>query len=366
MRFSVTLTATCLLAGFTAAHPGHDHSKEIEQRSAYLKHAKKDLSHCAAKLKARGIEARNIARRSALAKDSRRKRGINTNTPYKRDLATVLNTTHLSSVDYTPATDEATIFAGNTSCILSPEVTQGPYYVAGEYMRQNLTEDQQGVELILDTQVIDVNTCDPVTNAVVEIWACNSTGVYSGIVASGNGDSSDTSNLDKTFLRGLQPTDDDGVAQFITTFPGHYTSRATHFHTLSHFNGSLNDNGTYTGGYVSHVGQLFFDQDLITQVEATAPYNTNTQEITLNADDSVLAEEGVTGDPFITYSLLGEDVSEGVFGWVAFGIDLTNEYSVSPAATLTEDGGVASSSSGGGGPGGNSTGNSTIGGAPPS
>jgi protocatechuate 3,4-dioxygenase beta subunit len=58
-------------------------------------------------------------------------------------------------------------------------------------------------------------------------------GVYSGVIASGNGNSNDDSNLDATFLRGLQKTDDEGVAQFQTIFPGHYTGRATHIHGSS-------------------------------------------------------------------------------------------------------------------------------------
>jgi hypothetical protein len=212
-----------------------------------------------------------------------------------------------------------------------------------------------------------METCDPVTDAVIEIWHCNSTGVYSGIVASGNGDSSDAANINNTFLRGLQPTDAEGVAQFTTLFPGHYTSRATHIHVLAHFNGTTYENGTYGGGYVSHVGQLFFDQDLITQVEATSPYSTNTQDLTENNVDSIFTEEAASSDPVVEYSLLGDDVSSGVFAWIAFGIDLTNEYSITPAANLYAEGGVANANSGAGGsggPGGNSTGSAPTGAAP--
>lgn len=81
-------------------------------------------------------------------------------------------------------------------------------------------------EVHLETQVYDYNTCEPVEGAYVEIWHCNSTGVYSGIVASGNGDKSDTTNLNKTFLRGVSVTDDEGVVTFDTLFPGHYLSRS--------------------------------------------------------------------------------------------------------------------------------------------
>lgn len=124
---------------------------------------------------------------------------------------------------------------------------------------------------------------------------------------------------------------------------------------------SVLPNGTITGLYntkTSHVGQIFFDQDLISVVEETSPYSTNTQELTTNAEDSILAEEADTIDPFVEYVLLGDDVSEGVFGWISVGIDATENTSVTPAAYLTEDGGVENENSGMGMGGG--------GGAPPS
>lgn len=353
----ISILAASTLLGNIAAHPGQsavEMRAEMAERAAFMQYSKKDLSHCAAKMKARGLEARSLARREAVAKNARKKRDIAADAPYfkARDAATVANTTHLSSEAYTNATDTSIIFSGNNSCILSPEVTQGPYYVSGEYVRYDTTEDQEGVQLLLDTQVIDMATCDPVTDAMIEIWHCNSTGVYSGVVASGNGDSSDTSNINKTFLRGLQPTDADGVAAFETLFPGHYTSRATHIHVLAHFNGTQYANGTYGGGYVSHVGQIFFDQDLITQVEATSPYSTNTQAITENDADTIFSEEAASSDPVVEYSLLGSSVEDGVFGWIAFGIDLTSQQTISSAASLYAEGGVANSNSGGGGGGG--------------
>lgn len=103
---------------------------------------------------------------------------------------------------------------------------------SGEFIRRNIQGSQEGVEMIIDMQLIDVNTCEPVVDAMIDFWHCNATGVYSGVVANGNGDESDTSNLNATFLRGLQPTQYDGVAQFTTIFPGHYTSRYV-FRTIS-------------------------------------------------------------------------------------------------------------------------------------
>ncbi|KAI0154570.1 aromatic compound dioxygenase [Xylariaceae sp. FL1272] len=365
MRFSNTVVSgLTLLAGTAIAHPGHDVTQEIKERRAFLDSVKRsDLSHCAAKLKARGVQKRNVARRAAMVEKARARRGLT-----KRDLDTVLATDHnATTLGYTINTDPATLFSGINSCVLTPDVTQGPYYVGGEYIRENLIEDQEGVDTILDYQVIDVTTCEPVPEVYLEMWHCNSTGVYSGVVASGNGDSSDEDNIDATFLRGIQKTDSDGVAQFETVFPGHYTGRAPHIHLLVHTNVTLYQNQTL-GNEVSssHVGQAFFDQDLITAVELNAPYTTNTQELTLNADDGILAEEVATEgvDPFFEYTLLGDDVSDGLFAWLAFGINTTEVSSVTPAVFYYAEGGVANENSGSGMGDGSAPGNST--GAPPS
>lgn len=94
--------------------------------------------------------------------------------------------------------------------------------MSGELIRQDVTEDQTGVDLHLDLQFVDINTCEPVTDLLVDIWHCNATGVYSGVSSTGQG------GLDTTQFRGVQPTDDDGVTEFDTIVPGHYTGRAVH------------------------------------------------------------------------------------------------------------------------------------------
>ncbi|KAI0892755.1 aromatic compound dioxygenase [Annulohypoxylon nitens] len=354
MRFNnYVVPGLAILSGPVLAHPGHDISHEILERREFLNSIKRtNLDHCAPKLRARGVEKRNVERRAALLEKARAKRGLNK----KRDLDTVLATSHNDTgLGYTPNTDATTLFAGYNACLLTPEVTQGPYYVGGEYVRENLVEEQPGVDTILDYQVIDVNTCEPVNDVYVEMWHCNATGVYGGIVASGNGDSSDETNIDNTWLRGIQKTDSDGVAQFESIFPGHYTGRATHIHIMIHQNAILFANSTLGNNVsASHVGQAFFDQDLISSVELTEPYNTNTQELTANADDSILSEEAATDgvDPFFEYTLLGNEITDGLFAWIAFGINSTQTQSITPAAFYYKEGGVANPNSGAGGPGG--------------
>lgn len=76
--FSTVAVASAVLASSVLAHPGHDHSKEMAERAAFMKTSKRDLSHCAPQMKARGIEARNVKRRAALAKNLRKKRNLST------------------------------------------------------------------------------------------------------------------------------------------------------------------------------------------------------------------------------------------------------------------------------------------------
>jgi hypothetical protein len=193
-----------------------------------------------------------------------------------------------------------------------------------------------------------------------DLWHCNATGVYGGVIGSGNGNEADLSNLNNTFLRGLQATDADGVASFESIFPGHYGGRATHMHVVGWLNGTILPNGTYTGGTVSHVGQLFFDQDLITEVNLLSPYVENQIAIVENVDDRVVATEVINdADPFFEYVLLGDTVADGLFLWITMGVDTSASYSYSAASELTADGGIelsSGTSAAGGGAGGNGTG----------
>jgi len=100
-------------------------------------------------------------------------------------------------------------------------------------------------------------------------------------------------------------------------------------------------NGTITGGKVAHISQLYFDQSLITAVEKTAPYTTNTQVLTLNTNDGLLRQTTNNGgdDPFLRYVMLGGKVEDGIFAYTRFGVDASAGWSVNPAAWRDESGG---------------------------
>lgn len=200
---------------------------------------------------------------------------------------------------------------------------------------------------------------------------CNATGVYSGVVAEGNGNGeADPDNINNTWLRGVQKTDDDGVTAFSTIFPGHYTGRTTHVHVMVHAGAQPLCNGTLYSTQATHVGQMFFDQDLISKVEETSPYNINEQELTTNAEDNIMEEEAATGaDPIMSYVMLGDSIEDGLLAWLAFGVDMSNVSNITAATTNYESGGVANPDAGMGGPGGAPPGGEDGGppsGAPPS
>lgn len=121
---------------------------------------------------------------------------------------------------------------------------------------------------------------------------------------------------------------------------------------MTHIGAEQLPNNTVAGGNITHVGQFFFDQDLISLVEEESPYTANTQTLLTNARDGIMAAESANVDPVVDYVFLGDSVSDGIFGWIAFGMDATSAYDVSPAVYWTEDGGVKNPNGPGGGPGG--------------
>jgi hypothetical protein len=113
-----------LLSGLSLAHPGHDLTDEILERRAFKNSVRSvSLAHCADKLKARGVQARNLERRAATVAMARLSHGVS-----KRDTDSVLAESHnKTSLGYTENTSISDLFSGNASCVLTPEVTQGPY-----------------------------------------------------------------------------------------------------------------------------------------------------------------------------------------------------------------------------------------------
>lgn len=226
----------------------------------------------------------------------------------------------------TPSGTPATAGTTDDICVLTPEITEGPYYLDDMVLRENITEGKAGLPLELKILVLDAIACTPIENAAVEIWHCDANGFYSGFVENDPGDNiayvDDGSNPD-TFLRGLQLTNNEGVATFQTTYPGWYIGRDIHIHLKVHVDGEA-DNGSYDGGHVAHTGQLAFSDDITDQVALIEPYSLRSTTFTR------LDEDGVFGnveedDPtfFVTLSQVSESgLDDGVIGEITLGVDL--------------------------------------------
>ena len=122
--------AALAVAGTVVAHPSSHSPAEVAKRAEFQSIARRSLANCQNKLRARGgVAERSMARRAAFAERARKERGLSNTTPFlrprKRDLDTILATSHASNE--TGLTTDSDPFDGNSSCVLAPEVTQGPY-----------------------------------------------------------------------------------------------------------------------------------------------------------------------------------------------------------------------------------------------
>jgi len=242
----------------------------------------------------------------------------------------------------------------NNTCVLAPEGTGGPYHHSeGHPIRQNIAELQDGLLLLLDIGVIDVETCKPLPNVLVDIWQANATGSYAGHPLphqhlvdekpqvggkrSGLLSPFPRTNFHETFLRGAWPTDHNGVSQFTTIFPGFYTGRATHIHTRVFPEWTPLPNGTFKGGRLVHTGQFFFEDEINMVIDKMHPYSTNpimnTYGRTRNWRDSLNIFEESHGpegnyNPIFKLELLGGVISQGLIGYITMGVNASASYPV--------------------------------------
>jgi protocatechuate 3,4-dioxygenase beta subunit len=112
---------------------------------------------------------------------------------------------------------------------ITPPVPEGPFYKRENLNRINITENKKGIPVSYRFKVEDKH-CKPIEGAVVDIWQCDSDGLYS--------DFKQENTINQTWLRGYQKTDKNGECNFIAIFPGWYTGRLTHLHVKVWLNDS--------------------------------------------------------------------------------------------------------------------------------
>ncbi|WEK36999.1 MAG: intradiol ring-cleavage dioxygenase [Candidatus Pseudobacter hemicellulosilyticus] len=169
------------------------------------------------------------------------------------------------------------------SCVVMPTETEGPYpYPGGEINnplnRSDVTGGQTGLPLVLTFGVVNVNNnCAYVSNARVDIWACNKDGYYSGY--SQQGYLGTKNYAGETWLRGYQETDANGQARFTTIYPGWYSGRATHIHLE-----------VFVNNVLKKTGQITFDETISDAVHASSLYAAHGINTTRNARDGVFGD----------------------------------------------------------------------------
>ncbi|WP_416977830.1 intradiol ring-cleavage dioxygenase [Streptomyces sp. T028] len=256
--------------------------------------------------------------------------------------------------------------------VLTSETVEGPYYIDADKIRRDVTEDREGIPLLLSLKVIDSETCRPIRNAAVDIWHCDAVGVYSGYEDMGNGGGGggpaptgepptgtptdvptgappsgnpgghQEPTDDTRYLRGTWKTDRHGHVSFKTVFPGWYRGRCVHIHTKVHVDGEWTDAG-YEGGHTCHTGQFFFDEESVVATETVEPYASNTAERTLLTEDTIYDQSGATGG-LLKLRYDKRDITKGVRATLTVGVDpaVTNDgqgappepsASASPSAT---------------------------------
>ena len=174
------------------------------------------------------------------------------------------------------------------SCTIAPETTEGPYYLDPDSIRSDIREDREGVVMRLTLRVQQAPDCTPVKDAVVSIWHCDAVGTYSGFGQASS----------ERFLRGEQVTNADGVAEFVTVYPGWYRGRAVHAHLK-----------VFLGNQTAVTSQLFFDEGFTDSVYREAPYSSTGERDVRIDDDMVYSEADAEGTPLmLTLERDGDEV----------------------------------------------------------
>jgi len=185
------------------------------------------------------------------------------------------------------STSSTSTTSTNAQCVVTPELTEGPYFVDEMLDRSDIRTDpatgaaRPGVPLTLELVLsrVAASGCGPLAGALVDVWHCDAGGLYSDVAAQGTGG--------QAFLRGYRLSDASGSARFTTIYPGWYPGRAVHIHF------KVRTTPTGSSG-LEFTSQLFFDEALTDQVYAQPPYNQRGRRDTLISNDGIFRSGGTS------------------------------------------------------------------------
>ncbi len=155
---------------------------------------------------------------------------------------------------------------GNGECQLIKDSHEGPFFTCTPAQGKDITFGRAGQPLTIALRLIDEN-CQPIPDGVVDIWACDAEGYYSGY--SHNPDKLPPMvrailfghikpDLEDRACRGALRTDADGIAEFDTIYPGYYYGQPIHVHFKAHVNGKnlLTSQANFTESWNERIMKL--------------------------------------------------------------------------------------------------------------
>ena len=183
------------------------------------------------------------------------------------------------------ASSAASLASTNAQCVVTPALTEGPYFVDEMLNRSDIRSDPgtgtarpgAPLELTLALSQVGSGGCAALAGALVDMWHCDALGEYSDVSAQ--------QTVGQRFLRGYQVSDASGRVHFTTIYPGWYQGRAVHIHF------KVRTNPTGSRG-LEFTSQLFFDEALTDQVHSQAPYSQKGHRDTLVTADSIFRSGG--------------------------------------------------------------------------
>lgn len=147
VQLSQALLTSLFLASSVIAHPGGNTNKDFLRRQAHLDHPnRRNVHSCKRDLVESGWVREQHRRRETRLHELRVAAGFAK--PYE------LVRRHVTEIEDNYGIEAA--------CTLDPESSEGPYWVAGELIRQDLVTGEKGAITHLD---VDTSTCQPVPNA---------------------------------------------------------------------------------------------------------------------------------------------------------------------------------------------------------
>ena len=195
------------------------------------------------------------------------------------------------------------------------EQAEGPYHGDDQPSRREIAEDRLGLRLGLGLGLGTANGA-PLHGGIVEIWHCDASGRYSGfpppnpsVVATPTTAPRGMYLAEQTFLRGSQVTDQAGIVEFRTIYPGWYPGRTVHIHVIVRAVGRV------------FTSQLYFPEDVTDEVFGRPPYGERPERDTTNATDEIFS----TGGEAAVLDLTSTDSAYLAAAWLRLPLDRRTE-----------------------------------------